>query len=432
MELVWGDAKGTGILDYVTCWYRKAGDYIQDTAIRCAFVSTNSISQGEQVGVLWSHLFQQRLKIHFAHRTFVWHNEAGGKAHVHVIIIGFGVTDTTRKQLFDYDVSGKQFVESGTADLSPYLIVGSTQVVRNRTTSINGAPPISYGSMMIDKDRKAGEEAGLILTTRHRQELIAECPGLRPHIRRLYGGDEFLNGTERWCLWLVDADPELLRSSPLLRARLETVRNFRLGSERPQTRELAKTPSLFGEIRQPDTRYLLIPKVSSENRSYLPIGFMSPKDIASGSALIVPGATSFHFGVLSSVIHNAWMRTVAGRMKSDFQYSGNIVYNNYPWPEPTPAQRAAVETAAQAVLAARAPRLADGASLADLYDPLAMPAELLKAHQTLDRAVEKSYRPAAFTSDRERVEFLFARYEALTAPLAPAAKPKRARPGAAG
>ncbi len=258
--------------------------------------------------------------------------------------------------------------------------------------------------------------------------MLAECPALRPHIRRLYGGDEFLNGTERWCLWLVDAEPALIRSSPLLRARLETVRNFRQGSARPQTQELAATPALFGEIRQPDTRYLLIPKVSSENRTYLPIGFMSPKDIASGSALIVPGATPYHFGVLSSAMHNAWMRTVAGRMKSDFQYSGNIVYNNYPWPDPTYDQRAAVEKSAQAVLDARAPRLAAGASLADLYDPLAMPAELFKAHQTLDRAVDKAYRPATFTNDRERVEFLFARYEQLTAPLAPAAKKSKRAP----
>ncbi len=426
LTLTWHDAKGTGILDYVTCWYRKAADYIRDTAIRCAFVSTNSITQGEQVGVLWSQLAQHRIKIQFAHRTFVWHNEASGKAHVHVVIIGFGLADLPQKRLYDYDARGQMSATSGNATIGPYLTVGSDQVVRNRTAPINGAPPINYGSMMIDKDRTAGDEAGLILSARTKAELLDECPGLKPHIRRLYGGEEFLNGTERWCLWLVDAEPALIRSSSLLRARLETVRNFRLGSNRPQTRELAATPGLFGEIRQPDTRYLLIPKVSSESRRYLPIGFMAPKDIASGSALVVSGATPFHFGVLSSAMHNAWMHTVAGRMKSDFQYSGNIVYNNYPWPEPTPAQRPAIEKAAQAVLAARAPRLAAGASLADLYDPLAMPAELLKAHQALDRAVDKSYRAAVFTSDRERVEFLFARYEQLTAPLAPAA-PKPAR-----
>jgi hypothetical protein len=279
--------------------------------------------------------------------------------------------------------------------------------------------------MMIDKDRQAGDEAGLILSLRAKKDLLAECPALRPYIRRLYGGEDFLNGTERWCLWLVGADPALLRSSPLLLARLETVRNFRRNSARPQTRELAATPGLFGEIRQPQTRYLLFPKVSSETRRYLPIGFMSPQDIASGSALVVPSATTFHFGVLSSAAHNAWMRCVAGRMKSDFQYSGNIVYNNFPWPEPTYPQRSAIEKAAQAVLDARAPHLAAGASLADLYDPLTMPAALLKAHLTLDRAVDKSYRAAVFTTDRERVEFLFALYEKLSAPLAPVTKPKR-------
>lgn len=425
MELVWGDAKGTGILDYVTAWYRKTATYIADTSITCAFVSTNSITQGEQVGVLWSHLKKLGIKIRFGHRTFVWHNEASGKAHVHVVIIGFGLVEAARKQLFEYDAEGRPTATSGTATISPYLIVGTEQVAHNRTSPINGAPPISYGSMMIDKDRKAGDEAGLILSLDAKAALLSECPELQPFMRRLYGGDEFLNGTERWCLWLVDAPPKLLRASSLLRERLDGVRKFRLSSNREQTRELAATPSLFGEIRQPTTRYILIPKVSSENRIYLPMGFMSPEDIASGSALVVPDATIYHFGILSSALHNAWMRTVAGRMKSDFQYSGNIVYNNFPWPTPDAKQRAAIEQAAQAVLDARAPRLAAGASLADLYDPLAMPAELLKAHQALDRAVDRAYRPAPFTSERERVEFLFALYEKLTAPLAPAAQPAR-------
>jgi len=342
-----------------------------------------------------------------------------------VVIIGFGLADVPQKRLFDYDAEGRQTFTITTANLNPYLVVGSNQVVRNRTQPLNGGPPISYGSMMIDKDRKSGEETGLILNPRTRAELLDECPALAPYIRRLYGGDEFLNGTERWCLWLIDADPIVLRSSRLLRARLESIRHFRLNSDRPQTRELAVTPWLFGEIRQPDTQYLLIPKVSSENRTYIPIGFMSPKDIASGSALIVPGATPFHFGVLSSAIHNAWMRCVAGRLESRFQYSGNIVYNNYPWPDATSAQRTAIVDAAQAVLSARAPQLERGASFADLYDPLTMPSDLVKTHQALDRAVDKSYRKTAFAADRERVEFLFARYEKLTAPLAPVATPKR-------
>lgn len=430
MAAIWGDVKGAGILDYVTCWYRKAGDYVQGyTGIRCAFVSTNSITQGEQVGVLWSHLFQrQHLKIHFAHRTFSWVSEAKGKAHVHVVIIGFGLRNPREKWIFEYARHNSEPTRVSATNINPYLVEGSDSVVRTRTKPINGAPVISYGSMMIDKDRKPNDEAGLILTEKHRDLLLAECPALRPFIRKLYGGEEFLNGTVRWCLWLVDADPSLIRYSPLLRARIETVHTFRAASDRPQTKALAATPTLFGEIRQPDTRYLLIPKVSSESRTYIPIGFLDPADIASGSALIVPGATNFDFGILSSLMHNAWLRCVAGRMKSDPQYSNNIVYNNYPWPTTaTDKQRAEVEACAQAVLDTRAkfPQ----ATLADLYDPLAMPPALAKAHADLDRAVDRCYRTKPFASDRERVEHLFALYEQLTAPLAPSAevKPKRPR-----
>jgi len=426
MELIWGDVKGAGILDYVTCWYRKAGDYVQGfPCIRCAFVSTNSITQGEQVGVLWSHLFQRfHLKIHFAHRTFSWMSEAKGRAHVHVVIIGFGLRNPRAKWIFEYARHNGEPTALPVQNINPYLVEGSDVVVRTRTTPINGAPEISYGSMMIDKDRKAADDTGLILTETHRDALLAECPGLRPFIRKLYGGEEFINGTVRWCLWLVDADPALLRSSPLLRARIETVRAFRTSSNRPQTKELAATPMLFGEIRQPKNRYLLVPKVSSENRTYIPIGFLPPEDIASGSALIVPGATVYDFGVLSSSMHNAWLRCVAGRMKSDPQYSNNIVYNNYPWPTAaTDKQRAEVEACAQAVLDARTkfPQ----ATLADLYDPLSMPPALAKAHADLDRAVDRCYRAKPFASDRERVEHLFALYEQLTAPLAPTAKPPK-------
>jgi len=384
---------------------------------RVAFVSTNSISQGEQVGILWGDLFQRfHFKIHFAHRTFAWMSEARGKAHVHVVIIGFGTGDVTDKRIYDYDAGEDHVTVTTAANINPYLVAASDITIRTRTEPINGAPPISYGSMMIDKDRKPGDDRGLILTAQHRAALLAECPALTPYIRLLYGGEEFINGTERWCLWLVDAPPNLIRQSPSLLARIETVRTFRLNSPRPQTKELAATPTLFGEIRQPSVPYLLIPKVSSENRNYIPIGFLQPEHIASGSALIIPGATHYNFGVLTSVMHNAWVRTVAGRMKSDPQYSNNIVYNNFPWPTPTPEQRAKVETAARAVLAAREPHLPPRgmSTLADLYDPLTMPAALAEAHAELDRAVERCYRADPFRSDRERVEHLFALYEKLT------------------
>ena len=425
MDAVWGEVKGAGVLDFVTAWYRLAADYIQGTEIKVAFVSTNSISQGEQVSILWGYLLSRYgVKIHFAHRTFPWESESHGQAHVHVVVIGFGLDDVPEKRLYDYDADPRTPTLSIVRNISPYLVAANDTVVRARTQPLCAVPEISYGSMMIDKDRKAGDEAGLILTPATRRALLDESPTLAPFIRRLYGGDEFLNGIERYCLWLVDAPPTVVRNSPLLRTRIETVRKFRESSGREQTKRLAATPSLFGEIRQPDSPYLLIPKVSSEIRRYIPIGFVQPEIIASGSALIIPGAELYHFGVLSSAIHNAWMRSVAGRLESRFQYSNAIVYNNYPWPEAaTPAQRSAVEKAAQAVLDARAKFPAS--TLADLYDPLAMPPALATAHAALDRAVDKCYRSDPFPSDRSRVEHLFALYEKITAPLAPTAKSRR-------
>jgi hypothetical protein len=429
MNAVWGDVKGAGVLDFVTAWYRLAADYIYGTEIKVAFVSTNSISQGEQVSILWGYLLSRyQVKIHFAHRTFPWESESHGKAHVHVVIIGFGLSVLAEKRLYDYDADPRTPTLSIVRNISPYLVEANDTVVRGRTRPLCSVPEISYGSMMIDKDRKAGDDAGLILTPANRCALIAESPTLAPFIRRLYGGDEFLNGIERYCLWLVDAPLILVRKSAMLRARIETVRKFRESSGREQTKRLAATPTLFGEIRQPSTPYLLIPKVSSEIRRYIPIGFVQPEIIASGSALIIPGAELFHFGVLSSAIHNAWMRSVAGRLESRFQYSNAIVYNNYPWPEaPTPAQRSAVETAAQRVLDART--AFPTSTLADLYDPLAMPPALAAAHAALDKAVDKCYRSDPFPSDRARVEHLFALYEKLTAPLAPTirARPRRRR-----
>jgi hypothetical protein len=418
MEHVWGQVKGAGNLDYVTCWYRKAAAYIHGTGIACAFVSTNSITQGEQVGVLWTEMFRHRIKILFAHRTFQWQSEARGKAHVHVVIIGFAAFDLSHKQIYEYnDLKGSPTVVA-VANINPYLLPGGDTTVRTRTTPLNGAPEISYGSMMIDKDRRATDEAGLILTRERRKELLAECPEIRPYVREIYGGEEFLNGTVRWCLWLKDAPPALLRRSALLRARIDTVRAFREASDRPQTKKLAATPYLFGEIRQPATRYLLIPKVSSEARQYIPIGFLPPSIIASGSALIVPGATIYDFGILSSMMHNAWMKTVAGRLESRYQYSNNIVYNNFPWPEnPTCAGKVAVETAAKAVLGARERQTT--ATLADLYDPHFMPADLVAAHVALDRAVDRCYQKTPFTSDTQRLELLFALYERYTTPLLP-------------
>ncbi|MHB8418847.1 MAG: DNA methyltransferase [Myxococcales bacterium] len=422
LDRVWGD--GAGVLDYVTCWYRRAAEYIRGTRIRVGFVSTNSISQGEQVGLLWKKLFGYGIKIHFAHSTFAWQSEASGKAHVHVVIIGFGAFDVGGKLLFEYDTPKGQAHAVPARNINPYLADAPDVVVMKRLEPVNGAPPISYGSMMIDKPRDGGDDEGLIITAEERRALLAECPALRPFIRKVYGGEEFLNGTVRWCLWLVGAPPSLLRESPRLHARIERVRKFRLGSDRPQTKKLAATPALFGEIRQPNSRYLLIPKISSETRRYIPVGFLEPAVIATGSALIVPGATPYDFGIISSAMHNAWMRYVGGRMKSDYQYSSQIIYNNFPWPEGiTEKQRTAVAAAADSVLVAREKH--PGSSLADLYDPVAMPPALAKAHAALDRAVDRCYRSQPFASDRNRVEFLFSLFEKLTSPLEAAARPKR-------
>ncbi|MBI3886641.1 MAG: class I SAM-dependent DNA methyltransferase [Opitutae bacterium] len=419
MEQVGGSIRSFGVLDYVAAWYVKAADYIRGTGIRCAFVSTNSITQGEQVSVLWSYLFRQRLKIHFAHRTFVWHNEAGGKAHVHVVVIGFAAYDATLKQLFDYGADGMQSASSGTANVNPYLIVGNDTLVSARSTPLSAVPPIDNGSIPADGGH-------LILEPAVKSALVAAEPAAAKWLRPYLGAEGFIHNRFRYCLWLVDCPPNELRRMPHVMSRVASVRAMRLASEKAATRKKAATPTLFTENRQPKKgHYLALPRTSSENRCYIPIGFLSAEIIAANDLQIIPDATPFVFGVVTSAMHRAWTNITSGRLKSDIRYSVKLTYNTYPWPDPTYPQRTAIEAAARAVLDARAPHLARGASLADLYDPLAMPAALLKAHQALDRAVDKSYRTAVFTSDRERVEFLFARYEQLVAPLAPAAPPRR-------
>jgi hypothetical protein len=422
-DLIWNGVKGAGILDYVTCWYVKAGQYTRGSSIRCAFVSTNSISQGEQVGVLWSRLYGDfGLKIHFAHTTFAWQSEAKGAAHVHVVVIGFGPSEVNNRTLFIYPDVRNDPQPVSASNINPYLADAPNVILSTRTSPLCPVLPINYGSMMIDKDRQAGSDQGLIIDDAERKALLKESSELKPYIRKIYGGEEYINGTFRWCLWLVDASPQLLRSCERLRKRIEGVKNFRLRSGRKATQALAANSHLFGEIRQPSSNYLLIPKVSSETRAYIPVGFLPPKIIASGSALVMPKATNFEFGVISSAMHMAWVRTVGGRLESRYQYSSNIVYNNFPWPmDATPAQRTKVEECAGRVLEARKDYLDNGATLADLYDPLYMPAPLLKAHQALDRAVDRCYRKKPFQTERERVEFLFQLYEQITAPLAPTA-----------
>ena len=406
---VFQGTKGAGVLDYVTAWYIKAAQYIQETPIRCAFVSTNSISQGEQVGILWNELFSHYgIKIHFAHKTFAWGSEARGKAAVHCVIIGFAASDTDKKSLFDYETVRSEAHEVQVRNINPYLVESGDFVLLKRSKPISIAPPINYGSIAIDN-------GNLILDSNEKAELLSLEPGAEPWVRAYIGSEEFLNNVKRYCLWLDGINPFELRGLQKIQERVEKTRKFRLSSDRPATKQLALTPYLFGENRQPPNNYLLVPKVSSETRRYLPIGYCTPDIIANGSTLVIPDATLYVFGVMSSIMHNAWMRYTAGRMKSDYQYSSSIVYNNFPWPQPTTVQAEAIEKAAQGVLDARA-QFPDS-TLADLYDPNSMPEALTKAHRTLDRAVDVAYRKAPFDTERIRLEYLFGLYQQLTAPL---------------
>jgi hypothetical protein len=421
MDLACGKMKGSGVLDYVTGWYFKAAEYIHGTRITVGFVSTNSISQGEQVGILWGELFQRwQLKIHFAHRTFTWQSEARGKAHVHVVIIGFAAFDSANKKIYDYE--GEVPVMTTARNISPYLVEGNDIVATKRTKPLYSVPELSFGNMPNDGGH-------LLLSQIERDELLAAEPQAQPFIRPFLGPDEFLYNTPRWCLWLVGAAPAAIRACPQVMRRVEAVRENRDSSKRETTKELAATPTLFGEIRQPRITYLAIPKTGSINRRYLPIGFLTADVIASTDIFTCAGASNFHFGILISSMHMAWLLTVGGRFKSDPRYSAGLVYNNFPWPNSTPAQLARVEEAAQAVLDARAPHLPPRgmSTLADLYDPNTMPPELHRTHTELDRAVERCYRADRFTSDRERVEFLFRLYEQKTAPLLPATPAARGR-----
>ena len=418
----WKNAPGTGVLDFVTGWWVTTAEYMRGANhIRCAFVSTNSICQGEQAGLLWGRILAPfGYKIHFAHRTFTWQSEARGKANVHCVIVGFGHPEawgSAPKRIFDYDGDANESTVSSVTNISPYLVQGPDSVVISRAEPLCPVPPIAFGSMPNDG-------GNLLLSPAEKEALLEAEPAAAPFIRPFLGSEEFINGLERWCLWLKDASPGQLRNLPLVLKRVEAVRAARAGSSREATRKLAAYPSLFGEDRQPKTRYLLIPGVSSERRKYVPLGFLPPEVIASNLVNVVDGGTVYHLGIISSTMHMAWLRQVGGRLKSDYRYSAKLVYNNFPWPmEATEEQKSRVEQLAQGVLDARA--LFPGSTLADLYDPLAMPPALAKAHEALDRAVERCYRKEPFESDRQRVEYLFALHERLTAPLAVEGKKKK-------
>ncbi len=419
MELVCHDIQGAGVLDFVSAWYIKAARYVQSNhAIQCAFVSTNSITQGEQVGVLWGWMLAQGVKIHFAHRTFSWSNEARGKAAVHCVIIGFGLQEAANKTIYEYaDIKGEPHAIKAN-NINPYLVDAPNVMLEKRREPISNVLNITRGSQPTDG-------GNLLLTEEEKETLINAEPQAEKWIFPFAMGDEFINNLRRYCLWLLDCQPTELRKMPQVLARVENVKKIRLASKKLPTQALATQPTRFGELRQPKANYLAIPRVSSERRLFIPIGFLPANFIAGDKLQTIENATIFHFGVLSSTMHNSWMRAVCGRMKSDYSYSAGIVYNNFPWPEPTEKQTQTIESAAKAVLAARAAY--PNASLADLYDPLTMPAILLKAHQVLDKAVDAAYGYKGAQTDAARVAFLFERYQAITSLLPSTAKAKTAK-----
>lgn len=419
LEAVAKGVKNAGLLDFVTGWYFVASNYIRGTTIRVAFVSTNSITQGEQVGALWSELFRRGLKIHFAHRTFQWMSEARGKAHVHVVIIGFGAFDSPGKIVYDYPEADGEPNPAPAVNISPYLVAGPDVAVTNRSGPLCDSPDMGIGNKPIDDGNYLFDGPG-------KEAFVSAEPGAAPYIRRFFGADDFLYAKPRWTLWLADASPSDIRRLPAVMQRIEAVKKFRLASKSAPTRKLAATPTRFHVECLPNGPYLLIPRHTSERRQYIPMGYLTPETLAGDSCLVVSNATPYHFGILTSEMHMAWVRQVCGRLKSDFRYSNKLVYNNFPWPQNvSDKQRAAVEAAAQAVLDAR--EEFKGQTLADLYDPLAMPKALRDAHKALDKAVDKCYRPAAFAGERQRVEYLFDLYQKLIAPLTAATKPKRGR-----
>jgi hypothetical protein len=418
MDNVFAGVNGAGLLDYVSAWYIRAAQYMQKVkskSTKAGFVSTNSISQGEQVGVLWNELFNKYgIKIHFAHRTFSWSNEARGNAAVHVVIIGFANFDLNKKRLFEYDDIKGEPHEINANNINPYLVEGKDFAIATRKKPLINVPEMYKGSQPTDGGH-------LLMNDEEKLEFISEEPQSEKFIKPFVSAREFLNNEKRWCFWLVNANPSELKQCPKLLERINAVRQFRLKSTKGATVKWAQMPTVFTENRQPNSNYILIPRHSSENRRYIPFGFYTKDYIVADSCNSVPNATQYHFGVLSSIMHMVWIHNVCGRLESRYRYSNDIVYNNFPWPElPTEKQIKTVEAAVQAVLDARAQFT--NSSLADLYDPKTMPPVLIKAHQTLDKAVDLCYRPQPFPNETKRIEFLFELYDKYTSGMFHASK----------
>lgn len=435
MARVWGTQGQVNRLDYVTCWFKKAVEYTTaNKQIDIAFVSTNSITQGEQSGILWSPMFATGISIQFAHRTFQWNNEARGKAAVHCVIIGMTWAADRPKTIYEYaDVKGDPHA-SPVSRINGYLIDGPQYSVPARSSPPYGRLRMTKGSQPTDGARLKNPAGGYITTSNlileedDKAELIALDAKAKKWLKPYVGGDEMISGQWRWCLWLKDADPTEIKKSKPVQVRLARVTKGRLLSPTPSVQAYARFPTLFTQDRQPSVSYLGLPEVSSETREYIPMDFLPPRVIASNKLQIIPGAPKWYFGILTSAMHMAWMRTVGGRLKSDYSYSPSI-YNSFPWPVLTDAQKSNIEKLAQAVLDVRA--TFKDTNLETLYDRDSMPPVLRKAHDALDQAVDRLYRRAKFKFERERVEHLFDLFNKESAPLdtteQPAPRKRKAR-----
>ena len=394
--------KNLGNMDYVCCWYKKAADYMKGTQIEAALVSTNSITQGQAVASLLGIMLENGIVINYAWRTFRWDSEASLKAHVHCVIISFSYIPRAEKYIF---TETNKCIKAN--NINGFLLDAENVIIDNRTKPICAVPVMDFGNMPNDG-------GNLILTGQEREAVISKEPELERYIRPYVGAIEFINRKTRYCFWLKGVSPATIRGSSILRTRIDNVRKLRLESSAAPTREKANIPHLFFYISHPDSPYLLVPSTSSEKRRYIPMGFIDSNTIASNLVLIIPDATLYHFGVMESNVHMAWVRAVCGRLEMRYRYSNKTVYNNFPWPNPTPEQKAKIEQTAQAILDARA--LYPDASLADLYDELTMPPELRKAHQQNDRAVMAAYGfPIKNFTESDCVAALMQMYRDLTA-----------------
>ena len=398
---IFDGVKKNGNLDYVSCWYKKSAEYMAGTTIRTALVSTNSITQGEQVAILWKSLFEKGVHIDFAHKTFIWDSEASMKAHVHCVIVGFSIApDTADRRLFE---NGSEKIVK---NINGYLVEADNVVIESRKKPICDVPQIGMGNQPID-------DGNYLFTEEEMKKFISKEPESEKYFKKWLGAVEFINGFYRYCLWLGDCSPKELMSMPECMKRVENVRQFRLASKRDSTSKMAEKPTRFQTENMPNSTYILVPKVSSEKRSYVPMGFLTPDIMCSDLVFIIPNATLYHFGILTSSVHMAWMRAVAGRLKSDYRYSKDIVYNNFPWCTPTDKQRVLIEKIAQSILDARA-KYPD-CSLADMYgEKMYLFSDLVKAHEANDNAVCEAYGFPKNITESECVAELMKMYQKLT------------------